>query len=74
MLTPCISAIKEANADYVVEQGAAVKARNVSALIYKLEHLIEDPERLKAMSHRASDISHPGAARLIVEEIARGLK
>jgi processive 1,2-diacylglycerol beta-glucosyltransferase len=64
---------EEANADYVVEQGAGLRARNVSALIYKLEHLIKDPERLKAMSGRAFDVSHPEAARLIVEEIGRGL-
>jgi processive 1,2-diacylglycerol beta-glucosyltransferase len=65
---------EEANADYVVEQGAGLRARNVSALIYKLEHLIKDPKRLKAMSRRASDISRPGAARLIVEEIGRELE
>jgi processive 1,2-diacylglycerol beta-glucosyltransferase len=65
---------EEANADYVVEQWAAVKARNVSSLIYKRQHLVKDPERLESMSRRASDISHPDAARHIVEEIARGLK
>ena len=64
---------EEANADYVVEQGAAVKARNVSSLIYKLQHLVKEPERLKAMSRRASAISHPDAAMHIVEEITRGL-
>ena len=61
---------EEANADYVVEQGAAVKARNVSSLVYKLQHLIKDPERLGAMSRRASEISHADAARRIVEQIA----
>jgi processive 1,2-diacylglycerol beta-glucosyltransferase len=65
---------EEANADYVVEQGAGLRARNVSALIYKLEHLIKDPERLKGMSRKASDISHPDAAGLIVEAIARVLE
>jgi len=65
---------EEANADYVVEQGAGLKARNVSSLIYKLQHLVKNPERLKAMSRRASDISHADAARRIVEDIVRGLK
>jgi len=60
---------EEANADYVVEQGAAVRARSVSSLIYKLELLIADSGRLKMMSRRASDISHPDAARIIVEGV-----
>jgi len=58
---------EEANADYVVEQGAAVRARSVSSLIYKLELLIGDSGRLKMMSRRASEISHPDAAKTVVE-------
>ena len=60
---------EEANADYVIEQGAAVRARSVSSLIYKLELLIGDSEKLKVMSRRASDISHPDAARTVVEGV-----
>jgi processive 1,2-diacylglycerol beta-glucosyltransferase len=60
---------EEANADYVVEQGAAVRARSVSSLIYKLELLIGDSEKLKAMCRRAWDISRPDAARTVVEAI-----
>jgi processive 1,2-diacylglycerol beta-glucosyltransferase len=64
---------EEANADYVVEQGAAVRARSVSSLIYKLELLIGDSEKLKGMSRRASEISHPDAARIVVEGVKSGL-
>ena len=60
---------EEANADYVVEQGAAVRARSASSLIYKLELLIRNSETLKVMSRRASDISHPDAARIVVEAV-----
>ena len=60
---------EEANADYVVEQGAAVRARSVSSLIYKLEVLIGDSKKLKGMSRRASDISLPDAARIVVEAV-----
>ena len=60
---------EEANADYVVEQGAAVRARSASSLIYKLELLIRDSEKLKVMSRRASEISHPDAARIVVEAV-----
>jgi processive 1,2-diacylglycerol beta-glucosyltransferase len=60
---------EEANADYVVEQGAALKARSVSSLIYKLELLIRAPEKLKEMSRRATEISHPDAGTTVVEAI-----
>ena len=64
---------EEANADYVVEQGAAVRARSVSSLIYKLELLIRDSEKLKGMSGRASGISRPDAAETVVEAMRRRL-
>ena len=60
---------EEANADYAVEQGAAVRARSASSLIYKLELLIRESEKLKVMSRRASEISHPDAARIVVEAV-----
>jgi len=60
---------EEANADYVVEQGAALKARSVSSLIYKLELLIRAPEKFKEVSRRATEISHPDAATTVVETI-----
>jgi processive 1,2-diacylglycerol beta-glucosyltransferase len=65
---------EEANADYVVEKGAAVRARSVSSLIYKLELLIGDSEKLKAMSRKALDISHPNAARIVVEAVRSRLE
>jgi processive 1,2-diacylglycerol beta-glucosyltransferase len=60
---------EEANADYAVEQGAEVRARSASSLIYKLGLLIGDPGKLKLMSRKASDISHPDAARIVVEAV-----
>jgi processive 1,2-diacylglycerol beta-glucosyltransferase len=58
---------EEANADYVVEQGAGVKARNLPVLLHKLGMLIRDPEKLADMSKRAKAISRPDAAKMIVE-------
>ncbi|MCU0597334.1 MAG: glycosyltransferase, partial [Desulfobacterota bacterium] len=60
---------EEANADYVVEQGTALKARSVSSLIHKLELLIRAPDKRKEMSRKALDISHPNAARIVVEAV-----
>ena len=62
---------EEANADYLVEQGVAVKARNLAVLLSKLGLLVRDPEKLRAMSERAKVISHPFAAKTIAEEVMK---
>lgn len=59
---------EEANADYLVERGAGVKARSLPLLLYKLDELVSSPERLAEMSGRARAISRPHAARTIAEE------
>jgi processive 1,2-diacylglycerol beta-glucosyltransferase len=60
---------EEANADYLIEQGAGVKARSLPALLHKLGLLLRDREKLADMSRRARAISHPYAARMIAEEV-----
>jgi processive 1,2-diacylglycerol beta-glucosyltransferase len=59
---------EEANADYLVEQGVGVKARNLPILLYKLGLLIRNPGKLADMSKRAKAISRPYAAKTITEE------
>jgi processive 1,2-diacylglycerol beta-glucosyltransferase len=59
---------EEANADYLVEQGVAVKARNLPVLVSKLGLLIRSPDKLKAMSERAKAISYPFAAKTVVDK------
>jgi processive 1,2-diacylglycerol beta-glucosyltransferase len=59
---------EEANADYLVEQGAGIKARNLPVLLHKLGQLIRDPKKLAEMSKRAKAISRPYAAKTIAEE------
>ncbi len=59
---------EEANADYLAERGAGVKARSLPLLLYKLDELVSTPERLAEMSGRARSISRPYAARTIAEE------
>jgi len=60
---------EEANADYLVEQGAGVKARNLPVLLYKLDLLLRNPKTLSDMSRRARTISCPDAAKTIAEEV-----
>ena len=59
---------EEANADYIVEQGAGVKARNLPVLLHKLNLLVKKPEKLTEMSKRAKAISRPYAAKMIAEK------
>ena len=59
---------EEANADYLVEQGAGIKARNLPVLLHKLGRLIRDSEKLAEMAKRAKAISRPYAAKTIAEE------
>ncbi len=59
---------EEANADYLVEQGAGVKARNLPVLLHKLGQLVRNPKKLADMSERAKAISRPFAAKTIAEE------
>ena len=59
---------EEANADYLIERGAGVKARSLPLLLHKLGELVSSPERLAEMSRRARAISRPHAARTIAEE------
>jgi processive 1,2-diacylglycerol beta-glucosyltransferase len=62
---------EEANADYLVEQGAGVKARSLPVLLYKLGLLLRNPEKLADMSRRARAISRPYAAKTIAEEVTK---
>lgn len=55
------------NADYLLEQGAAVKANNLPTLGYKVGLLLEDEARLRRMKAAARKIGRPRAAVEILE-------
>ena len=58
---------EERNADYLLEQGAALKAYDDLSLAYRLEFLLSHPEKLKAMRLAASALGKPYAARDVIE-------
>jgi processive 1,2-diacylglycerol beta-glucosyltransferase len=60
---------EEANADYFIEQGAGVKARNLPVLLHKLGLLIRSPDKLIDMSKRAKAVSRPYAAKTIAGKV-----
>jgi processive 1,2-diacylglycerol beta-glucosyltransferase len=61
---------EERNCDYLLEQGAALKAIDASALEYRVREVIAHPERLAAMAARARALGHPHAARDVVRVVA----
>jgi len=62
---------EEANADMLLEEGAAKKAGSLDALEHKLDRALAEPAWLLAMRERARAIRRPDAARAIVEAVAR---
>ena len=55
------------NADYLVEEGAAVRCNYATTVGYKLDSLLADPERLRMMAANARRIGRPNAGRTVVE-------
>ncbi|MDQ7993358.1 MAG: hypothetical protein REI45_11855, partial [Propionicimonas sp.] len=55
------------NADYLLEEGAAVKCNYPTTVGYKIDSLLADPERLARMAASARRIGHPDAARIVAE-------
>ncbi|MCA9802665.1 MAG: glycosyltransferase [Cyanobacteria bacterium HKST-UBA02] len=60
---------EERNADHLLEQGVAIRCNNLPALAYKVDALIDQPERLTAMQARALQLARPDAAGAIVESL-----
>ncbi|MFZ2654352.1 MAG: glycosyltransferase [Victivallales bacterium] len=58
---------EERNADYLLENGAAVKAHNAAVLEFKLAELLKNPGRLGEMGRSAARIGKPHAAMDILK-------
>jgi processive 1,2-diacylglycerol beta-glucosyltransferase len=50
------------NSDYLLENGAAVKANNIPMLIYKVDTLLNDPARLAQLRANVARLARPNAA------------
>ncbi len=60
---------EERNADYLLEEGAALKAVDTLALTWRLDQLLSDATRLEAMRQRARAIGRPHAARDVLHAV-----
>jgi len=60
---------EERNADFLLEQGAALKAIDAPALEFRIRMLLSQPERLAAMRARCAALGKPHAAKFVLERV-----
>ncbi|WP_217807051.1 MGDG synthase family glycosyltransferase [Andreprevotia lacus] len=63
---------EERNADFLLEQGVALKAIDATALEYRIRALLEQPQRLADMRARIATLGRPHAARTVLERVLAG--
>jgi len=60
---------EERNSDHLLEEGIAVKCNDLTTLSYKLEQLLDDPDRLTRMKDNALRFAKPNASSTIVNTL-----
>ncbi len=60
---------EERNSDHLLEEGIAVKCNDLTTLPFKLERLLEDPDRLTRMKANALRFAKPTASATIVDTL-----
>jgi processive 1,2-diacylglycerol beta-glucosyltransferase len=64
---------EERNADFLLEQGVALKATDGATLEYRVRHLLAHPEKLKDMRARAWALGLPHAAQDVLDTVLDNL-
>ena len=57
------------NAAFLMENNAGLAPKSALTLGFKIDRLLQDPDRLKAMSNSASALAHPDSATSIIQSI-----
>ncbi|MGU7773442.1 MGDG synthase family glycosyltransferase [Burkholderia sp. MR1-5-21] len=60
---------EERNADFLLEQGVALKAIDDDALVYRIRALLQAPERLADMRRRLVPLGRPHAGRFVLDRV-----
>jgi processive 1,2-diacylglycerol beta-glucosyltransferase len=60
---------EERNSDHLLEEGIAVKCNDLTTLTFKLERLLQDPDRLRLMKANALRFAKPFASATIVDTL-----
>ena len=62
---------EQRNAEWLLENGAAVRLHETADAPWKLKKLLNDPARLAALTTRAAELGRPDAAADILADVAR---
>src|SRR6185369_10443622 len=60
---------EERNSDHLLEGAVAIRCNNLPTLSYKLDRLLADPDRFKAMQANSQRMGRPNAAKEIVAQL-----
>lgn len=60
---------EERNADYLLENGAALKAYDAAGLEFRVKDLLANPDRLAGLRARASALGKPDAAGAVLRKV-----
>ena len=61
---------EERNSDHLLEEWAGIRCNNLPALAYKIDKLLDDPERFATMKANAIRLGRPNAAKDIVRKLS----
>lgn len=73
LLNAPIPGQEESNADYLLEQGAALKAIDTVSLEYRVGMLLAEPQRLQRMRAAAAALGRSQAAQCVLRTVMDGL-
>jgi processive 1,2-diacylglycerol beta-glucosyltransferase len=60
---------EERNSDYLLENGAALKAHDAAGLEYRIRRLLADPARVASMRASAARLGRPRAADAVLDQV-----
>jgi processive 1,2-diacylglycerol beta-glucosyltransferase len=65
---------EERNSDHFLEEGVAIRCNNVPALAYKIDNLLEDPEKFATMKAAVKRMARPTAAEDIASLVLGAMR
>lgn len=60
---------EERNSDHLLEEGVAIRCNNLPVLAYKIDRLLDDPERFATMQRNVRRLATPRAAFDVVNKV-----
>jgi processive 1,2-diacylglycerol beta-glucosyltransferase len=62
---------EERNSDHLLENGCAIRSNNPATLGFKIEKLLNDPDRMAKMRENALKFARPNAAFDVAEKLKK---